>query len=113
MDENEGHRILADLCTTELDDLKQKGVDKVQFRATEKYALHHGVRHMLHPGVKGGSHNLEELIKAYTIDLERVYARTSVNSTAASEDLLCLKSKGCLQSYPKIAKVSWKRCCFC
>ena len=94
MDENEGHRILADLCTRELDLLKQKGVDKVQFRATEKYALHHGVRHMLHPGVKGRSHNLEELIKAYTIDLETVYARTCVNSTAASEDLLWLKKQG-------------------
>ena len=44
--ENEGHRILADLCIEELDYLKQRGVDNVQFSTTERYALYHGARHM-------------------------------------------------------------------
>ena len=34
MDENEGHRLLADLCSEELENLKLKGVDNLPFGAT-------------------------------------------------------------------------------
>ena len=94
MDENEGHRLLADLCIEELENLKLKGVDNLQFGATERYALYHGVHHMLHEGVKRDAHKLDELTKAYIIDLEVVYAKTGVNSTIAAEDLLWLKEQG-------------------
>ena len=94
MDENEGHRFLADLCTEELENLKLKGVDSLQFGATETYALYHGAHHMLHEGVKREPHKLDELTKAYIIDLEVVYAKTGVNSTIAAEDLLWLKEQG-------------------
>ena len=94
MDENEGHRLLAYLCTKELENVKLKGVDNLQFGATERYALYHGVRHMLHEGVKREPHKLDELTKAYIIDLEVVYAKTGVNSTIAAEDLLWLKEQG-------------------
>ena len=94
MDENEGHRLLADLCIEELENLKLKGVDNLQFGATETYALYHGAHHMLHEGVKREPHKLDELTKAYIIDLEVVYAKTGVNSTIAAEDLLWLKEQG-------------------
>ena len=94
MDENEGHRLLADLCIEELENLKLKGVDNLQFGATERYALYHGAHHMLHEGVKREPHKLDELTKAYIIDLEVVYAKTFVNSTIAADDLLWLKEQG-------------------
>ena len=94
MDENEGHRLLAYLCTKELENVKLKGVDNLQFGATERYALYHGVQHMLHKGVKREPDKLDELTKAYIIDLEVVYAKTFVNSTIAAEDLLWLKEQG-------------------
>ena len=94
MDENEGHRLLAYLCTKELENVKLKGVDSLQSGATERYALYHGVHHMLHEGVKREPHKLDELTKAYIIDLEVVYAKTGVNSTIAAEDLLWLKKQG-------------------
>ena len=94
MDEIEGHRLLAYLCTKELENLKLEGVDNLQFGAPERYALYHGVRHMLHEGVKREPHKLDELTKAYIIDLEVVYAKTFVNSTIAAEDLVWLKEQG-------------------
>ena len=94
MDENEGHRLLADLCTEELENLKLRGVDNLQFGATEMYALYHGAHHMLHEGVKRDAHKLDELTKAYIIDLEVLYAKTLVNSTIAAEDLVWLKEQG-------------------
>ena len=94
MDENEGHRLLADLCSEELENLKLKGVDNLQFGATERYALYHGAHHMLHEGITRDAHKLDELTKAYIIDLEVVYAKTGVNSTIAAEDLLWLKEQG-------------------
>ena len=94
MKENEGHRLLADLCTEELENLKLKGVDNLQFGATERYALYHGAHHMLHEGVKRDAHKLDELTKTYIIDLEIVYAKTFVNRTIAAEDLVWFKNQG-------------------
>ena len=94
VDENEGHRVLAALCTDELENLKRKGVHKMQFSATERYALYHGAHHMLHEGVKREPHKLDELTKAYIIELEIMYAKTCVNSTIAAEDLVWLKKQG-------------------
>ena len=94
VDENQGHRILAALCTDELENLKLKGVHNIQFSATERYALHHGVYHILHEGVKTEPHKLDELSKACILDLEIVYAKTCVNSTIAAEDLVWLKKQG-------------------
>ena len=94
VDKNEGHRLLADLCAEELRNLKRKGVDNIQFSTTERYALYHGAHHMLHEGVKREPHKLDELTKAYIIDLEVVYAKTFVNSTIAADDLLWLNEQG-------------------
>ena len=94
MDENEGHRLLSYLCTKQLENVKLKGVNNLQFGATERYALYHGAHHMLHEGVKREPHKLDELTKAYIIDLEVVYAKTFVNSTIAADDLLWLNEQG-------------------
>ena len=94
VDKNEGDRILAALCTDELENLKRKGVHRIQFSATERYALYHGAHHMLHEGVKREPHKLHEITKASILDLEIVYAKTYVNSTMAAEDLVWLKKQG-------------------
>ena len=92
--ENEGHRIQEALCTDELKNLKRKSVNKVQFSITERYALYHGAHHMLHKSIKREPHELNELTRAYILDLEIVYAKTCVNSTTATEDLEWLKEQG-------------------
>ena len=93
VDENEGHHVLADLCIGELGDLKRRGVHNAQFSATEKYALYHGTRHMLHSDEQRTPCKLEELTKAYVTDLELVYAKVCVNNTTAAEDLLWLQQQ--------------------
>ena len=58
VDENEGHCVLEALCTDELGNLKLKGVDNLQFSATERYALYHGAHHLLHDGGNREPHRL-------------------------------------------------------
>ena len=94
MDEKEGNRILANLCTGELDDLKRRGVHNIEFSATEKYALCHGARHLLQSHENDGSHRLEELTKAYVVDLELVFAKLRLNSFSAAEDMVWLQKQG-------------------
>ena len=48
MDKLERQRILTDLCTEELNDLKWKGVNNVQLSPTNMYALNHGAHHIFH-----------------------------------------------------------------
>ena len=93
MDEKEGHRILASLCGDELDHLKQKGVRSSQFSSTEKYALHHGVRHMLQLDENMGSRSLEECVRTYVTDLELLHAKICVNNSTAAEEILWLQSQ--------------------
>ena len=82
VDEKEGHIVLFDLCTSELDSIKQKGVHGRQFANTERYALHHGTQHMLE--VKAGQ------VYQYATDLELIYAKLCIKSTSIIEDLLGL-----------------------
>ena len=92
MDEKDGHRILASLCADELDHLKQKGIRDAQFSATEKYALHHGVQHLLQLDENLGSRSLEECVPTYVTDLELLYGKISVNNSIAAEEILWLQS---------------------
>ena len=98
MDEKVGHRILASLCADELDHLKQKGIRDAQFSATEKYALHHGVRHMLQLDENMGSRSLEECVRTYVTDLELLYGKISVNKSIAAEEILWLQSQELFQT---------------
>jgi len=93
MDEKEGHRILASLCADELDHLKQKGVPDAQFSSTEKYALHHGVRHMLQLDEKMRSQSVEECVQTYVTDLELLYAKLCLDCSTAAEEMLWLQSQ--------------------
>ena len=88
VDEKEGHEVLSKLCIDELDDVKRKGVDGAQFSDTTKYALRHGVQHMLQlEDAKVCS--LEEVVNKFVLDVELVYAKLCVNVTAAFEDIVC------------------------
>ncbi|XP_068693555.1 uncharacterized protein [Montipora foliosa] len=94
VDEREGHCILARLCATVLDDVKQKGVHDARFSDTEKYALQHGVQHMLALGEDSSPCGIEKTIKMYVTDLKLVYAKLCVSdayNTVASEDILTVQ----------------------
>ncbi|XP_044182601.1 uncharacterized protein LOC114962400 isoform X2 [Acropora millepora] len=92
VDEIRGHRILSILCTEEFDELKRKGVDISQpFGPTTKYALLHGVQHMLQLEQGTRSCSLEEMVDKYVLDLELVYAKLCVISSEASEDIVSVK----------------------
>ena len=89
--ENEGHRILSDLCIGELDEVKRKGVHRSeQFSDTTKYALQHGVKHILELDEDTRPCSLEDIINNYVLDLEIVYAKLLVNITVASEDIVSI-----------------------
>ena len=93
MNEKDGHRILASLCADELDRLKQKRVHDAQVSSTEKYALHHGVRHMLQLDENLRTRSLEERVQTYVTDLELLYAKLCVNNSMAAEEILWLQSQ--------------------
>ena len=84
----ECHNILAQLCIDELDELKRKGVRSAHFSDTAKYALQHGVTHMFELSEDARECSLEEVVTKYVLDLELVYAKLCVNSSAASEDIV-------------------------
>ena len=89
--ETKGHEVLLHLCITELDNIKRRGVNGSQFSDTEKYALEHGVHHMIvvHGlGEKTRPFNVQELVDKYVTDVELIYATLCVNNTASIEHLL-------------------------
>ena len=89
VDEQEGHRILSDLCVGEFDEVKRKGVhSSEQFSNTTKYALQYGVQHILELDEDTRPRNLEDIVNYYVLDLEIVYAKLLVNITVASEDIV-------------------------
>ena len=92
VDEKEGHEVLSKLCIDELSQVKQKGVDWVKFTDPTKYALRHGVQHMLQLE-DARVCSLEGFVKKFVLDLELVYAKLCVNVTAASEDIVCVQKQ--------------------
>ncbi|XP_074618963.1 uncharacterized protein LOC141877834 [Acropora palmata] len=101
MDEEVGHELLGKLCAQELDDLKAKGVHKVQFTIAQKYALYHGARHLLHLDENRRQPKLDELAKKYVLDLELLFARVCVNNSKATEDLFWLHDEGISSLLPE------------
>ena len=92
VDEKEGHEVLSKLCIDELDEVKRKGVHCAQFTDITRYALQHGVQHMLQvENAKVCS--LEEVVAKFVLDLELVYAKLCVNVTAALEDIVCVQKQ--------------------
>ena len=92
VDEKDGHNVLSKLCIDELDDVKRKGVDCSQLSDTTRYALRHGVQHMLQlEDAKVCS--LEEVVKKFVLDIELVFAKLCVNVTVAFEDIVCVQKQ--------------------
>ena len=89
VNKDEGHRILAKLCMEEFDEVKRRGVsDSEPFSDTARYALQHGVKHMLELDERTRSCSLENLVNVYVLDVELVYAKLCVNSAIPAEDIL-------------------------
>ena len=89
--ENEGHLILARLCGNKFDEVKRKGVDRTQqFDEVTKYALRHGVQHMLQLDEDIRPSGLEEIVNKYVLDVELVYAKLRVDSAIPAEDIACI-----------------------
>ena len=93
VDEKKGHNVLSELCASELDSIKRKGVHEGQFTNTETYALHHGIQHMLKvndhdwAGKSRTKSVRAEKIYKYATDLELIYGKLLVKSTTTIEDL--------------------------
>ena len=93
VDEKKGHNVLSELCASELDSIKRKGVHDGQFTNTETYALHHGIQHMLKvndhdwAGKSRTKSVRAEKIYKYATDLELIYGKLLVKSTTTIEDL--------------------------
>ena len=92
VDGKEGHEVLSKLCIDELHELKRKGVDGAQFSDITKYALRHGVQHMLQLE-DARVCNLEEVVTKFVLDVELVYAKLCVNVTAAFEDIVSVQKE--------------------
>ena len=89
----ECHRVIAKLCRDELDELKLKGIQSSTLKQTSRYALQHGVQHILEVEENARPCSLDDIVKNYVLDLELVYAKLIVKSTAAIEDVLCVQEK--------------------
>ena len=92
VDQKEGHEALSKLCIDELHELKGKGVDGAQFSDITKYALRHGVQHMLQLE-DARVCSLEEVVTEFVLDVELVYAKLCVNVTVAFEDIVCVQKQ--------------------
>ena len=89
VDEKQGHVMLSQLCSNELNNAKRKGVHGTEFSNTARYALQHGVYHMLESEeLEESTRSFEEIVSNYVTDLDIVYAKLCVNNTAASEDII-------------------------
>ena len=92
VDEKKGHEVLSKLCIDILDDVKRKGVDFSKFSDPTKYALQHGVQHLLQ--LEDASIcSLEDVITKFVLDFRLVYAKLCLNVTAAFEDIVCVQKQ--------------------
>ena len=98
VDEKQGHLALSELCAGELNDVKRRGVHGAEFSDTAKYALQHGVHHMLElEEVDESTRSFEEIVNNYVTDLDMVYAKLCVNNTASCEDVILTQKQEAFQ----------------
>ena len=99
VDEKQGHAMLSQLCTNELNNVKRKGVHGTEFSNTAKYALHHGVYHMLESeDLEESTTSFEKIVHNYVTDLDIVYAKLCVNNTVSSKDIILTHKQDAFQS---------------
>ena len=102
VDEKQGHVMLSELCTNELNNVKRRGVHGTEFSDTARYALQHGVYHMLESGdLEQSTRNFQEIVNNYVTDLNIVYAKLCVNNTASSEDIILTQKHEAFQALSK------------
>ena len=110
VDERKGHRLLSELCAAEFDILVQRRVANslidAQFNDKTRYALQHGVRHMLEVDEDTRRHGIEDVVRKYVINEELVYAKLCVNSTVATEDIVCVLKEESFNSLSGETKAS-------
>ncbi|CAH3185731.1 unnamed protein product, partial [Porites lobata] len=96
--EKQGHVMLSQLCTNELNNVKRKGVHGTEFSDTARYALQHGVCHMLESEeLEESTRSFEEIVNNYVTDVDIVYAKLCVNDTASSEDMVLTQKQEAFQ----------------
>ena len=88
VDEKQGQLALSELCTGELNDVKRKGVHGAEFSDPARYALQHGVDHLLELEESTRASSFKEIVKNYVIDYEIVFAKLRVNNATSSEDII-------------------------
>ena len=99
VDEKQGHAMLSQLCTNELNNVKRKGVHGTEFSNTARYALQHGVYHMLESEeLAECTRTFVEILNNYVTDLDIVYAKLCVKNTASSEDIILTQKQEAFQS---------------
>ena len=96
VDEKQGHAMLSQLCTNELNNVKRKGVHGTEFSNATRYALQHGVYHMFE--VEESIRSFEEIVNNYVTDLDIVYAKLCVNNTASCKDIILTQKQEAFQS---------------
>ena len=99
VDEKQGHAMLSQLCTNELNNVKRKGVHGTEFSNNARYALQHGVYHMLESEeVAESPRSFDEIVNNYVTDLDIVYAKLCVNNTASCKDIILTQKQEAFQS---------------
>ena len=88
VDEKQGQLALSELCTGELNDVKGKGVHGAEFSDPARYALQHGVDHLLELEESTRTSTFKEIVKNYVIDFEIVFAKLCVNNATSSADII-------------------------
>ena len=88
VEEKKGHKILSKLCAKALEILK--GCRGPSTQAKKKYALRHGVKHMLE-ACETESAQMEKLVHGYVTDLELVYAKLSTEDADVLKDLVLVQ----------------------
>ena len=90
--EKKGHKILFKLCAKVLEIEKRRREHHAESptQAMKKYALRHGVKHMLE-ALETGSAQMEELVHGYVTDLELIYAKLCTKDTDVLKDLVLVR----------------------
>ena len=104
VDEKQGHRLLSQLCSGELNDVKNKGVHGTDLSDTAKYALQHGVYHMLESEESTEASSFKEVVENYVIDFEIIFAKLCVNNTTSSEDIILVQEHELYQALSRKSK---------
>ena len=99
VNEKQGHLALSELCTGELNDVKRNGFHDAEISGIARYALQHGVYHMLESEeVEESTRSFEEIVNNYVTDLDIVYAKLCVHNLVNFEDIILVQKREAFKS---------------